>query len=193
MTARLSTGLCETDLARLSRTLGPAANTSPQGQALGTRSVADAGPIRWLILACGNTLRGDDGVGPWLASWAEQRFRGRADIRIITRQQWTPELAQDISQSEDVLFIDSSADSVPGAVRLDPVSPAKCEAGIATHHLHAPQLLALSKDLYSILPRTSLLLTVGVDSTELSETFSEAVRAALPQACGMIEQTVTRD
>jgi Ni,Fe-hydrogenase maturation factor len=30
---------------------------------------------RCLILACGNTLRGDDGVGPWLAEWAEKRFR----------------------------------------------------------------------------------------------------------------------
>jgi Ni,Fe-hydrogenase maturation factor len=30
--------------------------------------------VRVLILACGNTLRSDDGVGPWLAEWAEQHF-----------------------------------------------------------------------------------------------------------------------
>ena len=31
-------------------------------------------PARCLILACGNTLRSDDGVGPWLAEWAEETF-----------------------------------------------------------------------------------------------------------------------
>ena len=49
---------------------------------------------RCLILACGNTLRGDDGVGPWLAEWAENQFRTESQICVIARQQWTPELAE---------------------------------------------------------------------------------------------------
>ncbi len=32
-------------------------------------------PIQCLILACGNTLREDDGVGPFLAQWAEEHWR----------------------------------------------------------------------------------------------------------------------
>ncbi len=76
---------------------------------------------RCLILACGNTLRSDDGAGPKLAAWAEERFRQEPDVRVISRQQWTPDLAEDIAAADSVLFVDSSASSPPGRVRLIPV------------------------------------------------------------------------
>jgi hydrogenase maturation protease len=147
---------------------------------------------RCLILACGNTLRGDDGVGPWLAEWAENRFRSEADIRVLARQQWTPELAEDIAYSESVLFIDCSIDSAPGSVSLIPVHPVASTQGLATHHLGAAELLALSRELYDSLPQNALLLTAGAGSTELGEEFSRSVTAALPDACRLIEETVQR-
>jgi hydrogenase maturation protease len=61
---------------------------------------------RCLILACGNTLRGDDGVGLWLAEWAEQRFSDQPGVRIIADHQWTPELAEDVARAQSLLFID---------------------------------------------------------------------------------------
>jgi len=54
---------------------------------------------RCLILACGNTLRGDDGTGPWLAEWAEKRFAAEAGVRVVIRQQWAPELAEELNCS----------------------------------------------------------------------------------------------
>jgi hydrogenase maturation protease len=66
--------------------------------------VASTSQIRCLVLACGNTLRGDDGIGPWLADWARHRFSDQAGFRAISRQQWTPELAEDIARAESVLF-----------------------------------------------------------------------------------------
>lgn len=147
-------------------------------------------PIRFLILACGNALRGDDGVGPWLANWAEEHFRGQPDILVVTRQQWTPDLAHEISRSESVLFLDASAAAAPGAIRLDRVTPAKGQAGITTHHVDAAQLLDLSSELYSTVPRNCLQLTIGTASTELSETFSQEVYASLPQACLLIENLI---
>jgi Ni,Fe-hydrogenase maturation factor len=116
-----------------------------------------------LILACGNTLRGDDGIGPWLADWAEEKFRENPTIRILSRQQWTPDLAEEIADSESVLFIDCSTESA-----------------------------ALARELYDSQPRNALLLTVGASSTELGETLSTAVTAALPNACTLLEETVTR-
>ena len=77
---------------------------------------------RCLILACGNTLRSDDGVGPNLAAWAEERFQGEINVRVLARQQWTPDLAEEIAAAESVLFIDCSIDSAPGSVRLVPVA-----------------------------------------------------------------------
>jgi len=145
---------------------------------------------RCLVLACGNTLRSDDGVGPWLAQWAEDRFPSNPNIRVISRQQWTPELAEEIAQSESVLFIDCSIDAAPGAIQLVPVHPAAQTEGLATHHSGAAQLLAFSRDLYNTIPRTALQLTIGAGSTELGETFSPEVEAALPQAIGLLERTI---
>ena len=149
-------------------------------------------PARCLIFACGNTLRGDDGVGPWLAHWAEERFTAEPTIRVISRQQWTPELAEEVTAAESVIFIDCSVESAPGAISVIPVRPASVGPGLATHHIGAPELLALGQELYGSLPHQALLLTVGAGSTELREGFSAAVTAALPEAYDLLETTVTQ-
>jgi len=145
-----------------------------------------------LILACGNTLRGDDGVGPWLAQWAEDHFPASPNLRILSRQQWTPELAEEITHADSVLFIDCSVDSAPGAIEFVPVHPAAGPQTVATHHSGAAELLALSRDLYHSVPHTALQLTIGAGSTEIGEGFSAQVKAALPQACQLIEETISR-
>jgi hypothetical protein len=52
-------------------------------------------------------------------------------------------------------------------------------------------LLALARDLYNSLPRNAVLLTIGAGSTELGEVFSAAVTGALPDACRLIEETIS--
>jgi hydrogenase maturation protease len=148
--------------------------------------------IRCLILACGNTLRGDDGVGPWLAAWAEERFGGEAAVRVVARQQWTPDLAEEVAQAEAVLFLDCALDSAPGEVHTTTVEAAAASSALATHHVGAAELLALSEELYGSLPRNALLLTVGAGSMELREEFSAAVIRALPEAVDVLEKTVRR-
>ena len=121
---------------------------------------------------------------------------GRAALRGSSRRprhrrhQWTPELAEDIARADSVLFIDCSVDSAPGSIKLTPVEPAAGGQGHATHHLDAAELLALARDLYNSLPRNAQLLTIGAGSTELGESLSDAVTAALPEACRRIEETV---
>ena len=146
--------------------------------------------IRVLILACGNTLRSDDGIGPWLAQWAEEKFRDDPAIRVVSRQQWTPDLAQDIAQAESVLFIDCSIESEPGSVRILEVEPTAAKQGVATHHLGASELLTIARDLYNSQPRHASLLTIGASSTELGETFSDLVLDTIPQACTLLERTI---
>ena len=145
---------------------------------------------RCLILACGNTLRGDDGIGPWLADWADERFAGNPAVRVLSRQQWTPELAEEIAGTESVLFIDCSVESAPGSVSLMRVKLAAVEPGLATHHIAAAELLAMGQELYNFTPRNAVLLTVGAASTELCEGFSSEVAVALPEACRVLEDTV---
>src|SRR6266567_6718731 len=116
---------------------------------------------RCLILACGNTLRSDDGIGPWLADWAADHFASNAQVRTIIRQQWTPDLAEDIASANSVLFVDCSVESAPGQIHLTAVHPAQPNPGLATHHTGAPELLALAHELYGTTPAISLLLTIG--------------------------------
>jgi hydrogenase maturation protease len=143
-----------------------------------------------LILACGNTLRGDDGIGPWLSAWAEERFDDDPAVRVISRQQWTPDLAQDIAEAESVIFVDCSIDSAPGEVRVIPVEAAPAGPGLASHHVGAPELLALGRELYDSLPLTAWMLTVGAGSLEFGETFSKSVIDSLPAACKELENAV---
>ena len=152
-------------------------------------------PVRCLILACGNTLREDDGAGPWLAAWAAKHFASTPDVRILCSQQWMPELSEDIARAESVLFVDCASNEAPGSVRVRPirvlqVRPAAAAGGLATHHLGPAELLTLSKDLYGSIPRNSLLLTVGAASMELREGFSAAVNAALPHATRQLTDVV---
>jgi hydrogenase maturation protease len=147
---------------------------------------------RCLILACGNTLRGDDGVGLWLAQWAEQRFSLQSGVRVIADHQWTPELAEDVARAHSVLFIDCSLSLESGSLHLSPVEPVSGGPEHNTHHLGAAELLALGRELYNSLPREALQLTIGAGSTELGEGFSDSVTAALPAACCLIEETVLR-
>ncbi|MGP8252019.1 MAG: hydrogenase maturation protease [Terracidiphilus sp.] len=149
-------------------------------------------PTRCLILACGNTLRSDDGVGSRLAEWAEERFKANDNVRVVARQQWTPDLAEEIAAAESVLFIDSSIESAPGHIGLIPVEPRESRNGSATHHLNANELLGLAHELYGSRSAHSMLLTVGAGSTELREGFSDLVEAALPRARGVLEKAVLR-
>jgi hydrogenase maturation protease len=146
---------------------------------------------RCLLLACGNALRGDDGIGPWLADWARERFSEEPGVHVISRHQWTPELAVDLAAAETVLFIDCSTKSEPGTVEVLDVQPAEQLQGVGTHQVSAAELLAVAQELYGSLPRRAQILTVGAGSIELSEEFSQAVLDGIPQACARLKEAVT--
>jgi hydrogenase maturation protease len=145
--------------------------------------------VRCLILACGNTLRGDDGIGPFLCSWAEERFAGERGLRAVARQQWTPDLAQDIANAESVIFIDCSLDQDAGQLLLREIGASE-PAVVSTHALGAAELLRLAQDLYDATPRRVCLLTIGAGSIELGEELSAPVQAVLPDARALLELTV---
>jgi hydrogenase maturation protease len=152
---------------------------------------------RCLVLACGNTLRTDDGVGPYLAAWLMGHYAGRAGLRILARQQWTPDLAEDLAHARTAIFIDCSMAAQPGELRMDPVEARTTGEAPDTHHLGAAELLALSLELYGNGPGQARLFTIGAASLELGETFSAVVEAALPaartQICATIEALLLQE
>lgn len=144
-----------------------------------TRSIASV--PRQLVLACGNTLRGDDGVG-WKIAEAVENDTSLPGLQVLIVQQLTPELAEPISGADTVVFVDCSAISLPGEIAVFPVLPAESTSGSLTHSVAPATLLALSRELYGTLPRRAYAITVGGQSFELAEQLSETVQLALPEA-----------
>ena len=145
---------------------------------------------RCLILACGNTLRGDDGVGPWLAQWASQHFRSDPRVQVICRQQWAPELAEDIAGAEAVIFVDSAvALDEREITAIQPVVAAERSFAL-THSFDAGTLLALAHECYGARPRDAVLLAVRAYRMELCKDISAEAQASLPAACALLEKTV---
>ena len=142
---------------------------------------------RTLLLACGNALRGDDGVG-WRIGRAAEKLPLRSDLSVILTHQLLPEHAHEISEAEIVIFVDCSAVAQPGTVSVLPVEPETTVPCVFTHHLDPASLLALARQLYASGPRQAVLITVGGASFELTDQLSRTVKAAIPVALKVICQ-----
>lgn len=121
-----------------------------------------------LLLACGNPLRGDDGLGGWLAAKAQQQFVS-SQLEVFASRQRTPEMAEPISTADTVIFLDCSATSQPGQISLHPVEATNKPARLMTHHMSPESLLWMSQELYGRVPRAAYLITVGAESFNMEE------------------------
>src|SRR5271167_2750694 len=93
-----------------------------------------------LIIGYGNLLRGDDATGVLAARELEHYFQDDDEVEVIAAQQLTPEMAEIVSRSSFVLFLDASQEFDPGNVRCVPVEPGG-DACRFTHHLTPASLL----------------------------------------------------
>lgn len=136
-----------------------------------------------LLLACGNSLRQDDGVGLKIAEAAERVFPA-SRLRIVAAQQFTPEMAADLAGTDLVIFVDASAADEPGAIRVVPV--AAREETHATHHLDPPALLAMAQTFCGHTPARAFALTIGAAQFGYGEELSGALRQAVPRALRLL-------
>ncbi len=178
--------------------------TTPTTGVPGTPGKGGAPTGRPVLLACGNPLRQDDGVGWRIAEAVERAFPG-ARLRIIAVQQWTPELAEEIAGTELAIFVDASATDEAGAIRVRTVSspgftrPVPQGGGqgwgtrtrlVETHQLEPAGLLALAKQVCGHAPVRAFVVTVGAGSFQYSEEISGKVRQAVPRAVRLVGNLV---
>ncbi|HTU51024.1 MAG TPA: hydrogenase maturation protease [Acidobacteriaceae bacterium] len=142
-----------------------------------------------LLLACGNSLRGDDGFGGWVASKVQEQYAG-SQLEVVASRQFTPEMAEPISTADTVIFVDCSATSEPGQISLQAVEATNKPARLMTHHMSPESLLWMSQELYGRTPRVAYLITVGGTSFKMEEHLSDAVRRAAPAVLRMVEELV---
>lgn len=144
---------------------------------------------RALLFACGNTFRGDDGVGSSIGC-AMERNSHHPGLRIVRAQQLLPEHAEAISTADVVIFVDCSAVTTAGTVTTTPLLPAETLPRILTHHLDPASLLRLTLDLYGRVPARANLVTVGGESFAFTDQLSRSVKAAVPKALQAIRSAL---
>ena len=130
-----------------------------------------------LVIGYGNTLRGDDGVGPRAAdAIAELRLPG---VHAIASALLTPEIAEVVSHAQTVIFIDAAVNR-SGGVRLEPLKPAKSSL-IMGHAADPRTILALARDVFGRAP-SAFWLTIPIKEMSLSEHLSPPATKGLHQA-----------
>jgi hydrogenase maturation protease len=119
--------------------------------------------LRILIIGYGNPLRGDDGIG-WRAAQTLSEQIQSPEVRVVVCHQLTPELAQDVSGAETVIFVDAARDLPPGKIRCAPVVAAgETEPSPPvsySHHVSPLSILNVCRELYSAEPG-AFLVSVG--------------------------------
>ena len=132
---------------------------------------------RILILGIGNTLRGDDGVGPV----AVERLRGVLNdegVSVSSCQQLLPELAEAMSRARLAVFIDACCDLRPGEVACERVDVSAATGETTTHHFDPAALVALAMRLYGRCAE-AYVVAVGAECFGYSESLSPRVAAAV--------------
>jgi hydrogenase maturation protease len=106
--------------------------------------------MKTLVIGYGNSLRGDDGVGPLVAE--QVAAWDLPDVRSLSVHQLTPELAAEMAQVEQVFFVDACVlEDLEDKCKIDRLFPTASPTSL--DHTWSPNmLLYLAKTLYDAEP-----------------------------------------
>lgn len=131
-----------------------------------------------LIIGYGNPLRRDDGIG-WEAAQALASLTHGLPIEVLPSHQLFPEMAEPISRSDLVIFIDACCDNSPGKLLFRTVTPERAFRNGFSHRVSPASLLASAEALYGKCPE-AVLASVSGEDFGYGEGFSPAVQAVFP-------------
>ena len=122
-----------------------------------------------VVLAIGNTLRGDDGVADHVADL----LGSRSGMGVRRVHQLTPELAEEMAHATAVVFVDAD----PGAVeaRLERLVPTPQRSPL-THTVTPGELVILAEQLYDF-QGVAYLCHVPAESFTEGDSLSEVAEA----------------
>jgi hydrogenase maturation protease len=135
-----------------------------------------------LVIGYGNTLRGDDGVGPRVAeSVGNLRLPG---VRTLICQQLSPEHAAPIAQAEKVIFVDAAV-AAPRKVQFLELTPGDTSQLMA-HAADPRTVLALARDVFGHAPK-AWWLTIPAEKMEFSEELTPIAQRGCAEAVKKIQ------
>lgn len=138
------------------------------------------------IIGFGNSQRRDDGIGPWVIDRLKRRMEDIEGITLVALHQLGPELAEDLSTANGVVFIDAAIAPQSGGYswsELFPVIPSHPFA----HGLTPVSLLGLAQLLYDRSPPAWMVSVEGSDFE-----FGEGLSAAALDHATQAAQEVIR-
>ncbi len=146
---------------------------------------------RALLIGYGNTLRGDDALGPL----AIERLRALLpEAEFVSCHQLGPELAGQMAVCDLAIFIDAASEGEPGTVQLERLLPSAGGAASLTHQVHPAALLELAQTLYGRAPHAMLVTGVGalfeLQGGDHGSALSEAASRALDEICRLVPRLV---
>lgn len=141
---------------------------------------------RTLVIACGNPLRQDDGIGAAAAQIVAAWNLPGVAVKVV--HQLVPELIDDMIQANRVLFIDATIGRA-GRFACDVVSPHPSRHALG-HHMTPGNLLALLDELGEPVPE-AWLLTIPAVAFDHGEPLTDAARNSLNDALAWIREWLT--
>jgi hydrogenase maturation protease len=135
-----------------------------------------------LVIGYGNTLRGDDGVGPRVAEAVGQLHL--PGVRTLICPLLTPELADPISRVGRVIFVDAAVDA-PRTVQWRKLEP-KASSQLMAHAADPCTMLALARDVFGHVPE-AWWLTIPAVELGFSEELTPAAQQGLAEAVEKIQ------
>ncbi len=132
-----------------------------------------------LVIGYGNPLRGDDSFGHRAVEKLKQEVIDN-EVQFIDCQQLMPEMAEQVSKADLVLFVDADMDGVSGTIHSRRIiASQKPAADSLAHHLDPCALLGLAQTLYHRAPE-AILMTVTGECFGYGSQLSTEVAKALP-------------
>jgi hydrogenase maturation protease len=135
-----------------------------------------------LVIGYGNTLRGDDGVGPRVAeAVGNLRLPG---VRTLICQQLSPEHAAPIAQADKVIFVDAAV-AAPREVQFRELAPG-ATSQLMAHAADPRTVLALARDVFGHAPK-AWWLTIPAEKMEFSEELTPMAQRGCAEAVKKIQ------
>lgn len=137
-----------------------------------------------LVIGYGNPARCDDGLGEYVV---KRLLSEGINTDILALQELGPELCEDISGHELVFFVDASVDQEE-AFLVKEIKP-KYKTPIFSHHISPEMLLAITEELYKVIPKTYLVsirgynFDFGFEITEMAKKNSEIAIEKIKEIC----------
>lgn len=146
---------------------------------------------RILFIGYGNTIRTDDGVGPYIVEQLKTRLvsSDHGNFTFISLHQIDLAIAPTLADYDEIIFIDAAVD-IEEDFTIESVVPKKQTSAFGTHLNSFPQLMDLAYNLYNASP-IGTIVRVHAHDLEFGEDLSKKGEQAAECAIDAIVAHIT--